>query len=211
MTLTDIHVSMISDVPEDDKEALKCYCLTQFYHFSIKSLLLFFFSFKKYFHFSLLIIKYDTVTQMYSEKGTCFYLPPWSRRGLAAAWEALQASRHHNLSSPTKAPPVPSPVMTSLCFLIVLFSESLSLFVTVCLPLRDLAVSGARHTFSSESRHPEASQQVLSVRTCSPLRALLLDSHCSFKSFFLEGFLCSFFLLAFSSASLLQTRLFSPL
>lgn len=53
MTLTDIHLSMISDVPEDDKEALKnATCLTQFYHFSIKSLLLFFF-FQKYFHFSL--------------------------------------------------------------------------------------------------------------------------------------------------------------
>lgn len=133
----------------------------------------------------------------------------------AAAREALQASRHHNLSSPTKAP-VPSPVMTSLCFFIVLFSESTSLFVTVCLPLRDLAVSGARHTHSPlKAATLEASQQVLSVRTCSPLWALLLDSHCSFKSFFFSRvsfalFFLSCFLFSASRFSL-QTRLFSPL
>ena len=150
------------------------------------------------------MIKYDTVTQMYSLKGDMLLLNAMvKKKDSAAAREALQASRHHNLSFlPHKSAPVPSPVMTSVCFFIVLFSESASLFVTVCLPLTDLAVSGARHTRSPlKAATLEASRQVLSVRTCSPLRAHfywipIVLSRVSFS----RGFpLLFFFFLAFSS------------
>lgn len=105
MKLTDIHVSMISDVPEDDKEALKMVLFGSILSFFHKKSVTVFFSFQKYFHFSLLIIKYDTVTQMYSLKRDMLLLTALVKKeDSAAAREALRASRHHNLSSPTKAP-----------------------------------------------------------------------------------------------------------
>lgn len=47
----------------------------------------------------------------------------------AAAWEALQASRHHNLSSPTKAPRS----FSSNDFLVFLYS----FILRVCISIRD--------------------------------------------------------------------------
>ena len=133
---------------------------------------------------------------MYSLKGDMLLLNAMvKKKDSAAAREALQASRHHNLSFlPHKSAPVPSPVMTSLCFFIVLFSESASLFVTVCLPLTDLAVSGARHTRSplkaatlEASRFFQSEPAVLSGHTFTGFPLF-------FQEFlFLEGFLCSFF------------------
>lgn len=49
MTLTDIHVSMISDVPEDDKEALKMLLFDSILSFFHKKSVTVFFSFKNTF------------------------------------------------------------------------------------------------------------------------------------------------------------------
>lgn len=103
-------------------------------------------------------------------------------------------------------------IMTSLCFFIVLFSESLSLFVTVCLPLRDLAVSGARF-LSSENRHPGGQSAGSFSQNLQSSPEHFTGFHCSFKSFFFSRVSFALFFLScflFSASRFSANETVSP-